>query len=204
MKEEQKQTEQKIFESAVEVFEEKGMDGARMQDIADRAGINKSLLHYYYRSKEKLFNAVFELIATRMFKQFVGIFEGEDPFEEKIRNFFQTHISFLAKNKNLPIFFLNEIHKNPERLQNIISKISVLPAYQNLYAQYMKEVEEGKWVKVDLEQLVINTIALSVFPFAARPLIEGILMQTGSSFEAFIEERKTAAADFVLNALKKK
>ena len=70
MTETDKQTEEKIFEAATEVFIEKGMDGARMQDIADHAGINKALLHYYYRTKDQLFNAVFEMIAGKMFKKF--------------------------------------------------------------------------------------------------------------------------------------
>ena len=62
-----KQTEERIFDAATDVFTEKGMDGARMQDIANHAGINKSLLHYYYRSKDRLFDAVFEKIAGKMF-----------------------------------------------------------------------------------------------------------------------------------------
>ncbi len=69
MTENDKLTEEKIFEAATEVFVEKGMDGARMQDIANHAGINKALLHYYYRTKEKLFSAVFEMIARKMFNK---------------------------------------------------------------------------------------------------------------------------------------
>ena len=69
MSENDKLTEEKIFEAATDVFVEKGMDGARMQDIADKAGINKALLHYYFRTKDKLFNAVFEMIAKKIFKK---------------------------------------------------------------------------------------------------------------------------------------
>jgi len=68
MTENDRQTEDKIFESATDVFLEKGMDGARMQVIADHAGINKSLLHYYYRTKDHLFNAVFEKLQDRCSK----------------------------------------------------------------------------------------------------------------------------------------
>ena len=65
MTENDKQTEEKIFDAATDVFVEKGMDGARMQDIANHAGINKALLHYYFRTKDQLFNAVFEMIAGK-------------------------------------------------------------------------------------------------------------------------------------------
>jgi AcrR family transcriptional regulator len=75
MTDSEKQTEERIFESATEIFIEKGMDGARMQDIANHAGINKALLHYYYRSKEHLFEAVFEKLATVMFSRFSPVFD---------------------------------------------------------------------------------------------------------------------------------
>ena len=84
-----KQTEEKIFESATEVFIEKGMDGARMKEIAEHAGINKALLHYYYRTKDHLFNAVFEKIAGQLFKKFAPVFDEKLSLEEKIRFFFR-------------------------------------------------------------------------------------------------------------------
>ncbi len=122
MTENDKQTEEKIFESATEVFIEKGMDGARMQDIADHAGINKSLLHYYYRTKDHLFNAVFEMIAGQMFKKFAPVFDENLSLEEKIRFFFREHITFLQKNPRLPAFLLNEFHRNPERIRKLVQK----------------------------------------------------------------------------------
>ena len=99
-----KQTEEKIFESATEVFVEKGMDGARMQDIANHAGINKALLHYYFRTKDQLFNKVFEMIAGKMFRKFAPVFDENLSLEEKIRFFFRAHISFLQENPRLPAF----------------------------------------------------------------------------------------------------
>ena len=87
-----KQTEEKIFEAATEVFVEKGMDGTRMQHIADRAGINKSLLHYYYRTKDRLFEAVFEKIADQMLRKFAPVFDENLSLEEKIRFFYRDTI----------------------------------------------------------------------------------------------------------------
>ena len=96
MTENDKQTEEKIFEAATDVFVEKGMDGARMQDIATHAGINKALLHYYFRTKDQLFNAVFEKIARKIFKKFAPVFDENLTLEEKIRFFFREHIAFLT------------------------------------------------------------------------------------------------------------
>ena len=101
MTENDKLTEEKIFEAATDVFVDKGMDGARMQDIANHAGINKALLHYYYRTKDQLFNAVFEMIAKKIFKKFAPVFDENLTLEEKIRFFFKEHISFLTKSTDI-------------------------------------------------------------------------------------------------------
>jgi AcrR family transcriptional regulator len=110
MSENEKLTEEKIFEAATIVFEEEGLTGARMQNIADRAGINKSLLHYYFRTKDHLFEAVFTKLAKKMFTKFTPIFEKNLSLEEKIRFFFREHISFMQQNPKLPGFILNEIN----------------------------------------------------------------------------------------------
>ena len=123
MTENEKLTEEKIFEAATEVFVEKGMDGARMQDIANQAGINKALLHYYYRTKEKLFTAVFEMIARKIFKKFAPVFDENLSLEDKIRFFFKEHITFLQENPRLPGFILNEVNRHPERIKKLLASI---------------------------------------------------------------------------------
>src|SRR5512133_3072005 len=123
MNEKEKQTEERIFDAATEVFEEKGLAGARMQNIADRAGINKALLHYYYRTKDHLFEAVFTALAKKVFSRFTPIFDDKMSIEEKIRFFFREHIEFLRKNPRLPGFILNEINNNPGRIKKLISNI---------------------------------------------------------------------------------
>nr|MCU0409437.1 TetR/AcrR family transcriptional regulator [Bacteroidales bacterium] len=120
-----KLTEEKIFEAATDVFLEKGMDGARMQDIASHAGINKALLHYYYRTKEQLFSRVFEMIAGRMLAKFSPVFETDLSLEEKIRFFFRTHIEFMQKNPRLPGFILSEVSRNPERFRKLLGTIEI-------------------------------------------------------------------------------
>ena len=124
MTENDKLTEERIFEAATDVFVDKGMDGARMQDIASHAGINKALLHYYYRTKEQLFNAVFEMIAKKIFKKFAPVFDENLSLEEKIRFFFREHITFLQENPKLPAFILNEINRNPARIKKLLKNIN--------------------------------------------------------------------------------
>jgi AcrR family transcriptional regulator len=203
MTEQDKQTEEKIFESATEVFIEKGMDGARMQDIADHAGINKSLLHYYYRTKDHLFNAVFEMIAGQMFKKFAPVFDENLSLEDKIRFFFQEHIAFLQKNPRLPSFLLNELNRNPERIKKLIQSIDINKIWTTLEKQHKEELVKYNITKETIPQLMTSIAALSVFPFAAKAIISGIMEKMGYDFDEYIEARKKYAADFVIKAITK-
>jgi TetR/AcrR family transcriptional regulator len=201
MTEKDKQTEEKIFESATEVFLEKGMDGARMQDIANHAGINKSLLHYYYRTKEHLFNAVFEMIAGQMFKKFAPVFDENLSLEEKLRFFYREHISFMQKNPKLPAFVLNELHRHPERIKKLMQNIDMNKLWNTLEAQHEEEFNKYNITKENIPQLMTSIAAMSVFPFVARPVIASIMEKMGYDFDTYIEARKEYAADFVIKAI---
>lgn len=203
MNEVDKQTEEKIFDAATDVFIEKGMDGARMRDIAEHAGINKALLHYYYRTKEHLFNAVFEKIAGYMFAKFAPVFDTSLSLEEKIRFFFREHISFLQKNPRLPAFLLNEINRHPERIKKLISNIDFERIWTMIHSQHSDELKKYNITKESIPQLMTTIAAISVFPFAARGVIDSIFKKTGYDFNQYIEERKDYAADFVIKAIKK-
>jgi AcrR family transcriptional regulator len=204
MTEADKQTEEKIFDSATDVFIEKGMDGARMQDIANHAGINKALLHYYYRTKDRLFNAVFEKIAGNMFAKFAPVFNTNLSLEDKIRFFFREHIAFMQKNPRLPAFLLNEFHRNPERIRKLIQSIDINKLWTTLEAQHKEELKRYNITKENIPQFMTTVAGMSVFPFVAKPVIAGLMGKMGYNFDHYIEERKEYAADFVIDALKKR
>jgi TetR/AcrR family transcriptional regulator len=201
MIENDKQTEEKIFEAATDVFLDKGMDGARMQDIATHAGINKALLHYYYRTKDQLFNAVFEMIARKMIKKFAPVFDEKLSLEAKIRFFFKEHITFLQENPRLPAFLLNEVNRHPERVKNILKNIDMENVWKTFYEQNKEEMIKYNITLESLPQLMTSIAAMSVFPFAARGLIDAIFSKVGVNFNEYIEERKEFAADFVIKAI---
>lgn len=202
MTESDKQTEEKIFESATQIFIEKGMDGARMQDIANHAGINKALLHYYYRTKDHLFNAVFESLAGQMFRKFAPVFDEDLSFEDKLRFFFREHISFLQKNPRLPGFLLNEFYRNPARIKKLIQRIDINKFWEKLEVQHKEEFIKYNINRETIPQLMTSIAAMSVFPFIAKPVITGIMEKLGYDFDQYSEERKEYAADFVIRSLK--
>jgi TetR/AcrR family transcriptional regulator len=203
MVETDKQTEEKIFESATEIFTEKGMDGARMQDIANHAGINKSLLHYYYRTKDRLFNTVFEKIAERMLDKFAPVLDPDLSLEEKIRFFFREHISFLQKNPNLPGFIINELNRNPSRIKKLIQDIDIDQVWSKLEEQHKEEFEKYNISRESIPQIMTSIAAISVFPFAARVIISSILERLGIDYNDYMEKRKEFAAEFVIKAIMK-
>lgn len=198
-----KQTEEKIFEAATDIFLKKGMDGARMQDIADHAGINKSLLHYYFRTKDRLFNAVFDMIAKKMLQKFAPIFNERLSLEEKIRFFYKEHITFLQENPSLPGFIINEINRNPARIKKFLKTADIKALWEMLDKQHNEELKKFIITQEKIPQLLTTIVSISIFPFVARNIVEGIFENIGVDFDRYIEERKEFAAEFVLKAIQR-
>jgi AcrR family transcriptional regulator len=198
------QTRDRIFKAASEVFEQKGFDGARMQEIADHAGINKALLHYYFSTKDHLFGAVFQVLLRKMFEKIVSIFMEDISFKEKLRKFFDQHIEILIKNQKLPIFLLNELSHNPELVQGIRETLPYEQLRNSLFQKHAKELKGYGIKKDDMPQLMLTVVSLSVFPFAARDMITMMMPELADKkkFIAFMRDRKEFATDFVITALK--
>jgi len=193
-------TEEKILNAAQTVFIRKGMDGARMQEIANEAGINKALLHYYFRTKEKLFNAIFETVFSRIFPNLLAMVHSDLPLEEKLGIFIEKYIDLLQKNPFLPTFILKEMNRNPEFLASIIKSNGVNP--KEVFTLFEKEMEAGKIRKMDSRDLLINILGMSIFPIAARPLLSIVFFENDkNAYNEFIEKRKITIKEFVLNSI---
>lgn len=198
-----KQTEEKIFDAATEVFEERGLNGTRMQHIADKAGINKALLHYYFRTKDHLFEAVFTKLARKILMKFAPILAEDLSIEDKIRFFFKEHINFLQQNPRLPGFILNEINNNPQRIKKLVGNIDFKSIWDSLLSKHQHELHKYNITEENIPQIMTTIISLSVFPFAAKGIFEIVFNNIGVDFDQYIEERKEFAADFVIKALRK-
>lgn len=198
----EKNTEELIIEAAKKVFVKRGLAGARMQEIADEAGINKAMLHYYYRSKDKLFEIVFNEAFSKVIGRLSEVIGQQMPLEEKIRAIVAHYITSIEETPYLPIFVLNEINQQPDM---IVKRLSSFPGFLNVLG-FMKEVVEGgkKGIikEVSPVQLFLNIVSMCIFPFVARPLVQGILMQDNVQYNILIEERKTLVADVILSWLK--
>lgn len=196
-------TEEIIMDAAKEIFQQKGMDGTRMQEIADKAGINKAMLHYYYRSKDLLFEAVFNKAFALLAPRISKILNDETlTIEEKIRDFTHNYTSFISKHPYIPNFVFHEMNRNPGFLDKI-RKAKGFPSLEKFNRQVAEEVEKGILKPIEGDQLFINLVSLNLFPFIASPLIKGVLKADDKDFKQLIELRKTAVADFIISSIKK-
>lgn len=195
--------EDRILDAAADVFEEEGFAGARMQQIADHAGINKALLHYYFRSKDLLFEKVFLIVASKIFSKFFEAFNTEGTIFEKIELFLKMHEDLLYKNRKYPIFFFNEISRNPDLIKKLLKKLDMPKSFAKIYQQFDEEKKAGI-IRPDVEvpHLMINIVSLSVFPYIGRPIIKEIMSEFNYDYESFLEERRTMIAQFVINSIK--
>ena len=196
-----KNTESSILSAAKKVFQNKGMDGARMQEIADKAGINKAMLHYYYRSKQLLFEAVFKNAFALLAPQLNKVLNDDSSIENKIRNFTSNYISFIIKHPYLPTFIIQELNRNPDFINKMKQK-SGFPNLKKFKKQVDLEIEQKLIRPIHAEQLFINIMALNIFPFVATPLIKAFANISDKAFKQLMSDRKEEVADFIINSIK--
>ena len=192
-------TENQILIAAREVFIVKGFEGTRMQEIADHAGINKALLHYYFRSKEKLFEAVFCEVAANLFPAMKQLLEAELGIKEKLTFFVKIYLKALQENPFIPSFVINTLNSNPESFLKYIKKAGIKPLL--LQKQIEDEASRGMIRMVKAEHLVVNIIALCIFPFVARPIVQNIFEMNDEEYQIYLSARETEIIDFVLKSI---
>ncbi|MDE3143453.1 MAG: TetR/AcrR family transcriptional regulator [Bacteroidota bacterium] len=195
-------TEEKILAAAKKVFVENGLAGARMQDIADKAGINKALLHYYFRSKEKLFEVIFKEATSKLFPRVTAIFSSDIPLFDIIRQFTSEYVEIVLENPYLPLFVLNEINKQPHAFSQKLFGNNRPPVHK-LAEKIEKEIKKGLIKPISPAHLIINMLSMCVFPFVGKPMIQLMMNIDELQFRNMMEQRKTLIADFIIASIKK-
>ena len=192
-------TEQIILNAARKVFIHKGFAGARMQEIADEAGINKALLHYYFRGKNQLFESVFEQAVASFLPAIRNVLEAEMPFREKIILFVETYIDILMANPHIPAFVIQELNTDPNRFIDKLNNYGIDPTI--LFEQIKKETENGQIRKINGDHFIVNLLGMCLFPFIARPVMQGMLRKSNEQYELFLKERKKEIVEFVMHSI---
>lgn len=189
------ESEQKILDAAKKIFEASGYAGARMQHIADEAGISKASLHYYFRSKEKLFERIFHETMEEFMKVLLLWSEDSEDWELKIRTFITEFFKFLRTNSLL--FILREINRNPDLLSNTPRKKKM-----GFMSYFEKLQEKGVLKHVDLQLIYVFMHSLCSYPLINQLIFKRTLKMDDAAFEAFLESYPKHVADFLVLSIK--
>jgi AcrR family transcriptional regulator len=202
-------TESRILDAANSVFMRRGTAGARMTEIAREAGVNHALVHYYFRSKQRLAEAVFRRAIAQFVPVMIGVLTSDAPLEDKVRLVAAAQIDMLQKNRDLPGYLLAELNHYPERAEQLLESMSgtTPPALRaRLFGTLGRQLEDaardGAIRPIRPQEFVLNLVSMVVYPFAARPLVKAILGLDDATFTAMMEQRKVEIPAFFLAALR--
>ncbi|MFT5749964.1 MAG: TetR/AcrR family transcriptional regulator [Ancylomarina sp.] len=195
------ETQENILIAARQIFATKGYAGARMQEIADNAGINKALLHYYYKNKDKLFEQIFQEALVKILRPLAAFLADDSELFQKIRNISHVYHEVLIEYPFLPNFILNEVNTDPTRVLHLMNTEGVLAGREKTFQQIEEAVKSGKIRPINPAELILNIISLSMFPFASRPIAQELMFK-GVDMDAMFKERADQVADFVIQSIK--
>jgi len=183
------QTEQLIKDTAKDIFFKKGLLSATTQEIADEAGVNRALIHYYFRSREQLIETILDDAINETRGKIYAIFESNEPFKEKISKYLDIFIDRDVEYPYIQNFVITEMTRNPEKMKehssrkkNYMQKL-ILP-------QLRHEMELGRIPTIDAEHFMVNMMSLCSYPLIAKPFIQDVFSFDTKDYKAFLKERK--------------
>lgn len=187
--------EELILNAASDVFIEKGLSGARTQEIADRAGINKTLLHYYFRTKENIFARILQRVFSSFLAQIDSAIADDAPFPIALRTFIDSFVDYIAARPKVPLFIMQELSQGGNIVREVISATLERVNLPNRMVRLIaKEIEEGNLEPVDPIQTVVTVLGACIYYFAAEPIIGAVLSKVQPGLvldrERFIAQRK--------------
>ncbi|MDR2979012.1 MAG: TetR/AcrR family transcriptional regulator [Bacteroidales bacterium] len=198
--------EKQILRAAEEVFLEKGFSASKTVEIADKAGVNHALLHYYFRTKENLFNKVFTEKMDMFIESFENLFSKNMPLTELIHSFVEAQFNFFSQNEKLPYFIIHEMMANDHH-RKIFSE-QFFPKLSHSIEQFnqllQEEIRKGNIKNVRVLDLLVSITSLNMFFFVVRPGTK-FFPESFSVYhtDQIIEERKQTHIDTILSWIKK-
>ncbi len=197
-------TEERIFDAAIDAFCDHGYDGTKMQLIADKAEISKASLHYYFRSKDRLFEQVVRRLFSELITRVTGGLQPEDDIETIIRKLISGYISTFIKYKRQTYFIFSEMMKHEKLVDKIIGGVMNIGNIHLIAKRLEAEKESGTIIDISAEHLLVNMISMSVYPIIAEPLVRRVFTMDKKEYDKFLEQRAEIVASFVLTAVMKR
>lgn len=206
MSKQSSQLEEKILEVAEELFMEKGFDATSTTDIAKRVGCNQALVHYYYRTKENLFQRIFISKSQLILSYITPENQLQLDFQSALLQFINNYFDVLNQNRKLPFFLIKELIMNEKRRNTM--RIQMLQTSDKLgyYAAWdtmvKEEIKKGNIGPVETMDLTLDVISLIVFTFISLPLYSDLFQQNEEQIKEYLERRKKDVVQLIMNSLR--
>ncbi len=196
--------EKAIVDAATRLFLDKGFASTSTTEIAKEAGCNQALVHYYFRTKERLFEAVFAGKFEAFASSILEISQEDLSFEEKLRLKIESHFDMLHENPKLPMLIAYELNTNPKRLDSMKEKLGNLPAkvFANFQEELDKEIALGNIRPIKIIDLIYSMLALNISIFIIGPIMKSFVGLTDDMYENLIANRRKENVDMLLNSLR--
>lgn len=200
------ETERKIFQAAIGVFAREGLKGARMQEIADAAGMNKALVHYYFRGKERLYASVFEYIIRHHFTAMFRLVARSKPSPASLRVFIDKYIDLLRDNPHLVSFMAHELSRGMETMRGTMERIFAETGEgPQILVRWVRGMEKARLIRpVDPIQLVATLIGACIIPFLNFPILTVMDPTLAARRDHFLEERKDHIYRLIYDGIKRR
>jgi len=197
--------EQTILEVAERLFLEKGFALTSTTEIAKKVGCNQALVHYYFRTKDNLFNTIFEQKFRMLFENMYASQNfGNISFSEKVRHAVESHFDLLTKNPKLPLLVATELSRLPENLKNLRNKLQTVPfeLFTKLNNELQQEIAEGRARKIELMDIIITMVTLNAGLFMLLPIANGIMQLDEEQTKELLAHRREENVQVILNYIK--
>jgi len=197
--------EQAILETAERLFLEKGFASTSTTQIAKAVGCNQALVHYYFRTKDNLFNTIFESKFKLFFQKIFDTTQLENmSFTDKIKHIVETHFDLLAENPKIPILILNELARQPEQIKVLRDKLHTLPEklFSLMNRELEIEIEAGRIKKIQFVDIVVTIVSLNVALFTMLPVASSVIQLTEEQQKFMMAHRRSENVNVVLSYLK--
>lgn len=193
-------TEEKIKAAAKQVFISKGFSGCTSRELAKASGMNVALVNYYFRSKNKLFQLIFQTVMEEFFESMVSVFSSDLPLKEKLKFLIEREYAFLSKHPEIPRFIINELSRKDS---DLVELTDVLPVIYNtgIIEQALEAQKKGEMRRVDMVGITLLVISNCQYPFMAKPLIKNLHNLSNEQYKQHIELHKGMVSEMIINYL---
>lgn len=188
-------TKDRILAAASTAVIRKGTAGARMHEIAEKAGVSTATLHYHFGSKEELADRVLEAVLVRLVDRFLSAWSPDDTVASNVRGAVHVCMDELEKDSRVVGYVLVELHRNPDRFERVWKGLPATISYR-----FHKLLRSSPSVNrcARPEEFILDLVGLCAFPFLARPLLRLLLGPDDNGWESLLSKRREAIGDFLL------